>query len=70
MRAGVSILPLPIFELDAEMTVYRQLADFFDNHPDTPACARFRADLKPVTNAGRYVVHLLELLEPRVARLV
>ncbi len=55
--------PYPIFELDAEMTVYRLLADFFDKHPDTPACARFKADLKPVTSAGRYVVHLLELLE-------
>lgn len=55
--------PYPIFELDAEMSVYQQLATFFDQNPNTPACSRFRADLKPVNSAGRYVVHLLEMLD-------
>ncbi len=55
--------PYPIFELDAEMEVYRELAAFFDQHPSTPACSKFKADLKPVTSSGRYVVHLLEVLE-------
>jgi hypothetical protein len=55
--------PYPIFELDAEMSVYQQLADFFDQNPNTPACGKFKADLKPVNISGRYVVHLLEALE-------
>lgn len=57
--------PYPSLDLDAEMEVYRQLADLLDQHSNTPACGKFRAELKPVTSTSCYVAHLLEVLEAR-----
>jgi len=66
MGHGMKCTPRPIFELDADYTVFEALAGRL-NPPEaagepTPVCARFLADLKPITISGRYVTHLLKVL--------
>ncbi|HHH9441332.1 TPA: hypothetical protein ACP32N_003271 [Pseudomonas aeruginosa] len=66
MGSGMQCRPYPIFELDADYSVYEALADRLnppeaDGEP-TPIRASFRADLKPISIGGRYVTHLLEVL--------
>jgi len=50
--------PYGIFELDAEFSVYRELASWLAE----PKRVKFKADLKPINDHGTYAVHLLEVL--------
>ncbi|WP_370602020.1 hypothetical protein [Pseudomonas nitroreducens] len=66
MGAGVKCRPRPIFELDAEYSVFEELAERL-NPPETGGeptfiRAKFLADLKPISLGGRYVTHLLKAL--------
>ncbi|HBO6301712.1 MULTISPECIES: hypothetical protein [Pseudomonas] len=66
MGAGMQCKPRPIFELDAEYSVFEELADRL-NPPEaagepTFIRAKFLADLKPISLGGRYVTHLLKVL--------
>lgn len=58
MGQGVNCKPYGIFELDAELDVYRAL----ENSLAEPIRIRFQADLKPINSYGGYVVHLLKVL--------
>lgn len=57
MGNGIECTPYGIFELDAEMAVFRALANI-----QAPSTIRFRADLKPINATGGYVIHILEIL--------
>jgi len=56
MGYGVQCEPYPIFEVDAEYSVFESLK------LNEPARIKFLADLKPI-NSGGYVLHLLKVLE-------
>jgi hypothetical protein len=56
MGSGVKCEPYPIFEVDADYSVFESLK------LDEPARLKFLADLKPINNGG-YVFHLLKVLE-------
>lgn len=58
MGHSIQCKPYGIFELDAEFSVYRELA----NRLDGPKRIKFKADLKPIKDQGAYAVHLLEVL--------
>lgn len=66
MGHGMKCKPFPIFELDAEYSVFEALAQRLNpiesGGEPTAIRARFKADLKPISIGGRYVTHLLELL--------
>lgn len=55
MGSGVQCNPFPIFEVDADYSVFESLK------LDEPARLKFLADLKPINNGG-YVVHLMKVL--------
>lgn len=52
---GVQCSPYPIFEVDADYSVFESLK------LGEPARVKFLADLKPI-NSGGYVLHLLKVL--------
>jgi len=58
MGQGVNCIPYGIFELDADLDVYRALEGMLAE----PVRVRFQADLKPINSFGGYVVHLLKVL--------
>lgn len=58
MGHGIECKPYGIFELDAEMDVFRALAGDIKGL----STMRFRADLKPINATGGYVIHVLEIL--------
>lgn len=57
MGQGVECIPNGIFELDAEMGVYREIGEITE-----PQQFKFRADLKSVNTKTGYVVHLLQVI--------
>lgn len=56
LGSGVQCAPYPIFEVDADYSVFKSL------QLNEPARLKFLADLKPINNGG-YVLHLLKVLE-------
>ncbi len=55
LGSGVQCNPYPIFEVDADYSVFESL------RRAEPARLKFLADLKPINNGG-YVLHLLQVL--------
>jgi hypothetical protein len=55
LGSGVQCNPYPIFDVDADYSVFESLK------LDDPARLKFLADLKPINNGG-YVLHLLRVL--------
>lgn len=55
LGSGVQCSPYPIFEVDADYSVFESL------RLQEPARIKFLADLKPINNGG-YVLHLLKVL--------
>lgn len=58
MGMGVQCSPGAVFELDADMSVYRMLK----GRLGAPKPFQFSADLKPINASGGYAVHLLEVI--------
>lgn len=58
MGHSIQCEPYGIFELDAEFSVYRELASRLDE----PKRVKFKADLKPIKDQRAYAVQLLEVL--------
>lgn len=55
LGSGVQCNPYPIFEVDADYSIFESLK------LDEPTRVKFLADLKPINNGG-YVLHLLQVL--------
>ncbi|HEY1027639.1 MAG TPA: hypothetical protein VGE28_08415 [Pseudomonas sp.] len=58
MGNNIQCSPYGIFELDADVSVFHDLAGLLTE----PVRAKFKADLKPINEHGSYVVHLLEVI--------
>lgn len=64
MGQGVNCKPYGIFELDADLGVYRALEGILAE----PVRVRFQADLKPINSFGGYVVHLHQVLATHIEK--
>ncbi|MGP9826872.1 hypothetical protein ACT048_20575 [Ectopseudomonas khazarica] len=58
MGNNIQCSPYGTFELDADVSVFRDLAGRLAE----PVRARFKVDLKPINEHSSYVVHLLEVI--------